>query len=127
MDTVIDKLSGKTGKIIFSIPFFIFGISHFASANAMSGMVPVPGGVFWVYLTGLFLLAGAAGIATNLKGLGKLAAFLLGVLLFVFVFTIHLPGFIGAENEQARLLPMISLLKDIGPGAGAWVIAGTYK
>jgi hypothetical protein len=34
---------------------------------------------------------------------------------------------IGTENEQARMLPMVSLLKDLGLAGGGWVIAGTYK
>jgi len=93
----------------------------------MAGMVPVPGGVFWVYFTGVCLIAGAVGLISNLKGLGALAAFLTGILLLVIAFTVHLPGMMRAADEAAKMMPMIGLLKDIGLAGGAFVIAGLFK
>ena len=45
----------KIGKYLFAIPMVIFGLFHFLNASAMAGMVPIPGGEFWIYLTGLSL------------------------------------------------------------------------
>ena len=52
-------LTSTLGRALLSLPFFAFGIGHFANAGAMAGMVPsyVPGGVLWVYLTGAALLS----------------------------------------------------------------------
>jgi hypothetical protein len=101
----------------------MFGVSHFAQAEKMAGMVPVPGGVFWVYFTGVAMLAAGVAIITNFKGLGSLAAFLAGVLILVYVLTIHLPGVINAKDAMTRMTPMIATLKDLGMVGGAWAIA----
>ncbi len=126
MNSIIESIS-KSGRYIFAIPLIMFGFSHLMNASAMEAMVPVPGGAFWVYFTGVALLAGAVGVITNLKGLGPLAAFLLGVLLFLFAFTVHLPMMLKAPDESARMMPMIAFLKDIGLAGGAWAIAVLLK
>jgi uncharacterized membrane protein YphA (DoxX/SURF4 family) len=105
----------------------IHRLSHFAQAEKMAGMVPVPGGVFWVYLTGVAMLAAAVGIITNFKGLGALAAFLTGVLMLIYAFTVHLPHLMHAQDEAQRMMPMISFLKDLGLAGGAWAIARLMK
>ena len=110
------------GRIIFAIPFGIFGLMHFMKAGMMTSMVPawVPGGVFWVYIIGLALIAAALSLIT--KKYIYLAAFLLAVLMFIFVLTIHLPGIMGG-NQMA----MSGLLKDMSLGGGALLIAGLFK
>ncbi len=57
----------NVGRIVFAIPFAIFGLMHLMMANNMAGMVPtyVPGGVFWVYLTGLALVAATISIISK--------------------------------------------------------------
>jgi uncharacterized membrane protein len=79
----------------------MFGVSHFTQAEKMAGMVPVPGGVFWVYFTGVAMLAAAVGIITNFN--------------------------MRAQNEAQRMMPMISFLKDLGLAGGAWAIARLMK
>jgi len=126
MNSIIASFS-KSGKYLFCIPLVMFGMNHIMKADMMAGMVPVPGGVFWVYFTGVAMLAAAVGIITNLKGLGSLAAFLAGVLILVYALTIHLPGMMNAKDEMSRMMPMIALLKDLGLTGGAWVIAAQMK
>jgi hypothetical protein len=125
MDKLIALVGGKPALIIFSLPMALFGVFHFLGADKMAGMVPVPGGAIWVYLTGLCLIAGAVGIITNLNGLGSTAAFLLGVLVLVFAFTIHLPGMMA--GGQGAMSAQVSFLKDIIITGGAWAIAHTLK
>lgn len=110
------------GRIIFAIPFAIFGLMHFMAAGDMAGMVPswVPGGVFWVYLTGLALVAAAVALIS--KKHISLAALLLAALMLVFVLTIHLPMVMGG-NQMA----MGSLLKDFSLGGAALMISGLFK
>jgi putative oxidoreductase len=126
MNSIIDSVS-KSGKYIFTIPLIMFGFSHLTQANMMAGMVPVPGGVFWVYFTGVAMLAAAVAIITNIKGLGSLAAFLAGVLILVYVLAIHLPGVINAKDEASRMMPLMATLKDLGMVGGAWAIARLMK
>ena len=122
MNSII-TLFGKSGRFLFCIPLIMFGISHLNPPDQMVKMVPVPGGAFWVYFTGVAMLLGAIGIITNLKGLGALAAFLTGVLLLVYVVSIHLPQAMNAKDEMTRMAPMMAILKDMGMVGGAWAIA----
>ncbi|MDA0196653.1 MAG: DoxX family protein [Bacteroidetes bacterium] len=108
------------GRIIYGIPMLMFAFGHFGNANMMSGMVPsfIPGGVFWVYLTGLALLAAGVSIIINKKM--KLATLLLGIMLLIFAFTIHLPNMMGGNDIYA--LPMF--MKDLGLAGAALFMSG---
>lgn len=106
------------GRYLYALPFGIFGILHFVNAGQMAGMVPIPGGVFWVYLTGVAMLAACISLIMEKKV--RLAAILLGVMMFTFVLSIHLPSVIGGEMQSSRP----NLLKDLALAGGAWFIAG---
>ena len=110
------------GRIMFAVPFAIFGMMHFMAAGDMVGMVPawVPGGVFWVYVTGMALMAAAISIIS--KKQIYLASVLLAILMGVFVMTIHLPAILGGDQ-----MAMGGMLKDISLAGGALLIAGLYK
>ena len=118
----MNNLLGKIGRYVFALPFGVFGLLHFMNAGQMEGMVPgfIPGGVFWVYLTGLALLAACVAIVIEKKA--RLACLLLGIMLLIFVLTIHLPSVIGGEMSS-----MSSLLKDLALAGGAWVVGGNYE
>lgn len=113
----------NTGRYLFALPFAVFGIFHFMNASSMAGMVPIPGGVFWIYFTGVALLAAAVSFAIGKKV--TLAATLLGIMLIIFVLAIHLPGTINAENPQAMQMSMTSLLKDLALAGASFYLAGT--
>lgn len=117
----MNDLLGKIGRYVYAVPFGIFGIFHFMNANAMAGMVPIPGGVFWIYLTGAALLA--ASISIIIEKYTRLACMLLGVMLLIFVLSIHLPGVMGGEMQPS----MTNLLKDLALAGGAWILAGNYS
>ncbi len=110
------------GRFVFAIPFAVFGLMHFGAAGDMAGMVPsfVPGGIFWVYLTGLALVAAAASLAIKKKI--YLASLLLGALMIIFVLTIHLPALLGGN-----MMSMGSVLKDTSLAGGALLLAAMYK
>ena len=115
-------LTTTVARIIFAIPFGIFGLFHFMNAGDMAGYVPsfIPGGVLWVYLTGLGLVL--ACVSLLIQKQMRLACLLLAGMLGMFVLTIHVPGIIGG-NEIA----MPSLLKDLGLAGGALTYAGLAK
>lgn len=108
-------------RVLFVTPFVAFGFGHLTSADAMAGMVPVPGGVFWVYFTGVAMLAASVSIVWG--RLATIAAPLLALLLLVFAFTLHLPNLSNPESGQ---MSFMSLMKDLGLAGGAllaWVDA----
>ena len=118
-------LTTIVGRVLFGLPFAIFGLFHFMAASKMAGMVPLPGGQFWVYLTGVALIA--ASIAILSKKLGRIASLLLALMLIIFVLAIHLPGTMGAESQQAMMQSMTNLLKDVALAGGALLYAGTLE
>lgn len=106
----------RLGKYFFALPFIVFGLLHFMGADAMAGMVPIPGGAIWVYVTGLAMLA--AGVSMLIGKYDKLAALLLGVLMIVYVLSIHLPAVMGGDQ-----MAMPGVLKDLALAGGAWLYA----
>lgn len=118
----MNLLTDKVSKYLYAIPFIVFGLFHFMNASGMAGMVPIPGGVFWVYLTGIAHLAAAISIIIGKKT--RLAGLLLGVMLIIFALSVHLPEIISSGGQNAG--SMTNFLKDIALAGGAWVIAGTF-
>lgn len=110
------------GRWLFPVPFLVFGLFHFLSAQAMAEyVVPsyMPAKVVWVYLTGAALIA--AAVSMYLGKFDKLASTLLAVFLLLLVLMIHLPGAMsGGEGAQNS---MSMLLKDLGLAAAAMIYA----
>ncbi len=110
------------GRIVYAVPMFVFGLNHFMNTAAMTGMVPgfLPVKAFWVYLTGVALIAAAISIIAQYKA--RLASILLAVMLLSFVALIHIPGMM-----QGMQSAMPNLLKDTALAGGALVIAAISK
>ena len=110
----------SVGKFLFLIPFFFFGVGHLTGANEMQGMVPsfIPGGVIWVYLTGIGMLAFV--VANMLGKYDKLAGVLLALMLIIFACVVHLP------QQGTNPMWMIGFVKDIGLAGGALMLADKY-
>ena len=104
------------GRILYAAVMGLFGVFHFLNGDAMAGMVPIPGGVIWVYLTGLALVLAAVSIIIKKKM--ALATMLLGIMLVIFALSIHLPG-----GEAS----MPSLLKDLALAGAAFYISGNSE
>jgi uncharacterized membrane protein YphA (DoxX/SURF4 family) len=115
-------LTTTVARLLYAIPMAFFGILHLMNGADMSGMVPsfIPGGVFWVYLTGLALISAAVSIIIQKKA--RLACLLLAAMLIVFVLTMHLPG-LGTDMQAS----MPNLLKDTALAGAALSFAGLAK
>ena len=112
------------GRILFAIPFAIFGINHFLMLDYYLGMLTafVPLGAYTIILTGIMLIAASISIIT--KVLVKFSTLLLAILLFIFIVTIHIPHlFIDAD----KTITIIALLKDISLMGGSLMISGIYS
>lgn len=120
----MNLLTTTVARIIFALPFGIFGLFHLFQAQNMVGMVPtfVPGGVLWVYLTGIALLAACIAIIANVMAYA--ASIGLALLLTVFVILIHIPALTTGENVQ---LSMVNFLKDASLIGGALLVAGVSR
>ena len=114
-------LTGVVARIFFAIPFLGFGAGHLMNASMMAGMVPIPGGIIWIYVTGVCMIL--AGIAAITKFQGKLAMLLLALLLFIYIVTIHIPAMMKPETMQ---MGMLGFYKDTGLMGGALLLAGIF-
>jgi uncharacterized membrane protein len=112
-------LTTSVARVLFAFPFAVFGLFHLANARAMAAMVPVPGGVFWIYLTGAALVLGSAGLIT--KRLGQWAGLGLAALMLTFVASVHLPNLGNPEMQQ---MAVSGLLKDLALAGGALTWSG---
>jgi uncharacterized membrane protein YphA (DoxX/SURF4 family) len=115
----MDSLT-KAGTIIYAIPFATFGILNLVNGTDMINIVPsyLPFPIFWVYLTGLALIA--ASISIIIQKYTRLACLLLALMLFIFVFLIHLPGLFSGSSFHGSI---VNLLKDISLAGAALVVA----
>jgi uncharacterized membrane protein YphA (DoxX/SURF4 family) len=111
------------GRILFAIPFALFGINHFLMLDYYLGMLTsfVPLGAYTIILTGIMLIAASVSIITKI--LVKFSTLLLAVLLFIFIITIHIPHLF---TDADKTISIIELLKDISLMGGSLMIAGMY-
>ncbi len=87
---------------ILSIVMIIFGINHFLQPKSLLTYVPpfLPGGIIWVYVVGVAFILAALSFVFNKQV--KLAAWLLAIMLFIFVLSVHLPNFMNAGEEEMK-------------------------
>ena len=111
------------GRILFAIPFALFGINHFLMTDYYLGMLTsfIPLGAYTIILTGIMLIAASISIIT--KKFVKFSTIMLAILLFIFIITIHIPHLF---TDTDKTITIIALLKDISLMGGSLMIAGIY-
>ena len=92
--SAVEKFGNKLihlSKFPLAIMVFVFGIDHFVYTEFVASLVPawIPGHVFWTYFAGAALIASSAGIILMIKV--RLAATLLGAMMFTWVLILHIP------------------------------------
>lgn len=112
------------GRVLFALPFGIFGINHFLMMDYYMGMITsfIPKTGYIMILTGIMLIAASVSIIT--KKFVVLSTLMLASLLLLFILTIHIPHLVQGID---RTVTLITLLKDVSLMGGALMIAGIYK
>ena len=115
----IDKIVALT-PMCFAIPLAAFGALHLASAQSMLEMVPayMPWRMFWVYFVGVALIAAALSIATKIQV--RWSGLLLGIMMFLFVAMLYIPGALTAGGRIAWTV----VFRESSFGGAGWVLAG---
>ena len=110
------------GRAFVPAAIATFGAEHLVSGRSMAGMVPswIPVHVFWVYFFGCAHLAAALSIV-SMKFV-RLGTALLGLMLLLFVLTIHLPNVIAHPRD--RLLWAVAT-RDTLFALGSWAFASS--
>lgn len=114
----------EMGKYPVAAMMIAFGIDHFLYPAFVDTLVPgwIPWHRFWTYVAGAALIASGLGIVT--RALARLAATLLGAIMFVWVIVLHIPravadptGLIGNE--------LTSVFQALGLSGIAFVLGQT--
>jgi uncharacterized membrane protein len=118
----LDKILALDGVFV-AASLAAFSAEHFGLAKFIQEGVPswIPWHLFWAYFVGCALLAAALSIATKVQI--RLSATLLGIMIFFFVLTIHLPKVLA--NPHDRIAWAVAV-RDSSFAGGAWALAGSY-
>jgi len=113
----IDKVVALT-PLCFAIPLAAFGAEHLSGGIPLQ-MVPayMPWRLFWLYFVGVALIAASLSIATKIQV--RWSGLLVGIMMFLFVAMLHLPG---AIRVGGRIIGTI-VFRELSFGGGAWVLA----
>jgi uncharacterized membrane protein YphA (DoxX/SURF4 family) len=112
------------GPLSFALAMAIFGGDHMAAAKFIAIGIPswIPGHLFWAYFVGVALIVAALSLATGIQW--RLAAFLLGVMIFLFVLILHIPALFAAPRDQIKLT---IALRDLALSGGALAIGVSQR
>jgi putative oxidoreductase len=112
---------------MLAVVMISFGLYHFQNARDLIVYIPssVPGGIVWVYFVGgAFILVGLAFIFNKMV---KAAAYLLTLLLLIFIVIIHIPNYLEAGDKEMRSVAFINILKDLAiAGFALHIDAGAH-
>ena len=119
------RIISKIAIYLLSIVMIIFGVYHIQNPRNMLAFVPnnLPGGINWVYVVGGALILAALAFIFN--KFVKITAYLLTLLLVIFVITVHLPIYNHAGDPDIRRTAFIDMLQDLAIAAFALHIAGS--
>ena len=118
-----DKLI-TLGCVFIAVPLAVFAPEHFRGPEFVQGMVPswMPAHWFWPNLVGCALLAAATSL--TVRKFVRLSSSLLGLMFFLFVCMIYIPGVFAHPNDR---FSWTYALRDLSFAAGAWALAGLHS
>jgi uncharacterized membrane protein YphA (DoxX/SURF4 family) len=80
----------------------------------------MPWRLFWAYFVGFALIAASLSIATKIQV--RWSGLLFGIMMFLFVALIHIPGVHARPHER---IPWTIVFREMSFGGGGWALAGT--
>jgi uncharacterized membrane protein len=120
----MENLFLKSGRMAFAIGILLFGLAHFPAADQFAALVPIPFALFWVYFTGVCLVAAAISIIFE-KNI-ELACLLLGIMLLAFVAMVHIPQAMSLD-AMTKANGIAHSLKTLSMAGAAFFLYGHYK
>jgi len=110
------------GRLFLAFPMAVFGVEHFIYADFVATLVPswIPGHLFWTYFTGIALIAAALSITLKIQA--RLAATLLGIMIFLFVLMVSVPKIIASPGDR---FVWNGGVRDLALSASALIFAAT--
>jgi len=101
------------GRLLFTSLFFLSGLTHFTNVPYYIALMPdgFPFQLFWIYLSGVVELVGAAMLLLNWRP--RLGAWLLVLFLVPVTFAVHGYEMLYAETAPERVNQQAHFLKGI--------------
>lgn len=114
----------RFARILYGLCLIFFGIAHFVDVKDTVSLVPhwLPSHLFWAYFTGCAFIA--AGLATLIDFLARLAVTLSAVQLALFLFLVWIPIVAVGSKDPFQWSETIL---NAALCAGAWVITNSYQ
>lgn len=112
-----------TGRLLFTLIFFMSGITHFTDPDGYVAIMPsgTPFALFWVWISGLVELAGAAMILFDRYA--KLGAWLIVVFLIPVTIVVHGVAMVNAETDRMQAIQLSFFLKGVTMTGAALLIS----
>jgi len=120
--TVYHPAIAIAGRLLFTLIFFLSGITHFSDIAGYVRLMPeaIPWRPFWVLISGVVELTGAAMIATNRAP--RLGGWLIAVFLVPVTIVVHGAGMVMDPDERMRQIQLSFFLKGLAMTGGALLI-----
>ena len=118
-----DKLIAL-GGVFIAVSLAVFAPEHFRGPAFIQSVVPswMPARWFWPDFMGCALLAAATSLVAG--KFVRLSSTLLGLMFFLFVCMIYLPGALAHPTNR---FAWTYALRDLSFSAGAWALAGLHS
>ena len=119
---VLHPAIALTGRVMLTLIFFLSGLTHFTRLDDYVALMPapIPFRPFWVMISGVVELAGAALVLTNRYP--RLGAWLIFVFLVPVTITVHGVAMTTATDETMRRMQQSFFLKGITMAGAALLI-----
>ncbi|MGH9644767.1 MAG: hypothetical protein ACRD3Q_20375 [Terriglobales bacterium] len=119
----LDKLI-LFGPIFYAAPIAAFGTEHFTLTKVIATFVPrwIPWHLFWAYFVGACLIAAGLSLVTRIQT--RVAASFLGLMFFLFVVLMDVPGW--ARNPRNQIALTLAL-RELSFSAGALALAASLS
>lgn len=119
---VLHPTIAVTGRVMFTLIFFLSGITHFTSLDNYVSLMPaaIPFRAFWVVISAVVELIGATLILTNRYP--RLGGWLIVVFLIPVTITVHGVGMVTAADTQMRDIQTSFFLKGVTMAGAALLI-----
>jgi len=119
---VLHPTIALTGRVMFSLIFFLSGITHVTSLQQYVALMPaaIPFRAFWVIISAAVELAGATLIVTNRSP--RLGAWLIVLFLIPVTITVHGVGMVAAPDAQMQGIQTSFFLKGVTMTGAALLI-----
>jgi putative oxidoreductase len=114
---------GIAGRILFTLIFFMSGVTHFTDIDGYVSLMheSIPFRTFWVLISGVVELLGAAMILSN-RG-ARLGGWLIAIFLLPVTFTVHGLEMVTTESAEMQAIQMSFFLKGLTMTGGALLIS----